>query len=110
MYKLGKYPFAITSIALVISTSSILGHFPQDMNNLSAERQKRCADLGIELSKCTDQEILRKIRICPSEGCGDQSQMRKLDLVLIILFGGGIAMAIGIAAVQLIRSRYPSIA
>lgn len=93
---------ALACIIAATSTSAVFGQYAQDPDWL----QKRCVDLDIDPSNCSVQEISKKARVCPTVGCNSQPPDPKY-IVIPLLFGSGVAMAVGILGVRAISKTKP---
>lgn len=97
MSKLRESLLALASIIMAIPASTVFGQYAQDPDFLL----KRCADLGIDPSSCTVQEIMKKTPVCIPEKCGNEP-VQPGFIIFPILIGSGIALAVGIVAVRAI--------
>ncbi|MGH9876065.1 MAG: hypothetical protein ACREBU_03790 [Nitrososphaera sp.] len=74
------------------------------VNLPTPEMKKECENLAIELSKCTDEELIRVQHICVGRpGICDQSTDIKFDVNLIIPIIAGLAAAYGIATIAIMK-------
>ncbi len=88
----------LSFIVILTPVSSAFGQYGQNSRNTTAIMIDRCIDLGIDPSICSQEEILRKTRVCIPEMCDEQSVPDwRILIMILVLFGSGIGMSIGFA-------------